>query len=328
MFLKLFKSGQPALLVFIPFFAVLLWLKYFILPQPVGMAFEPNPMPFYHWTSALLENQPVLGKIITLGILVFIGLWLARINTKFIILQQRTYLPTVVYLLVVSSYQPLQQLNPAVFACVFLVIGIEIMFGAYRKEGLALEFFMASFLFSLASLFYARAAFLMLVVWTALALFRTPYWREWVLTLFGFIAPYVILFTWYYLDGQNLAEHWEAIRYNFVHDRGTGYLNNFYQGFYGFLLLVILLASRKMLSDYQGLKIYIRKFFRLNFWIFIFILTVFVVIYSSAIEMICFLAIPISYIISYYFLNMRSRIAGEITFSLLLAAYGMLLVFN
>ena len=328
MFLKVFKSGQPALLFFIPFFAGLLWLKYFIFPQPVDIVFEPNPMPFYRWISTMLENQLILGKIITLALMVFTGLWLSRMNTKFIILSHRTYLPAIIYLLIVSSYLPLQELNPAVFACVFLVFAIEIMFDTYKKEGLALEFFMASFLIAIASLFYARAAFLMMIVWTGLSLFRTIYWREWAFTIFGFLTPYVILFAWYFLSGQDLAHNWEMIRYNFVHDRDTGYLNSYYLAFYAYLLLVILLASRKMLSNYQKLKIYIRVFFRFNFWIFAFVLTPFLVIYSSAIEMLYFLAIPVSYILSYYFFNMRSRLAAEIIFGLLLVGYGMLLVFN
>ena len=328
MFLKLFKGGQPALLFFIPVIAVLIWLKYLIIPQPVSMAFEPNPMPFYRWISELLENQVCLGKLITLVLNIFIALWLSRLNTKFILLKQRTYLPAILYLLVVGSYLPLQQLNPVVFASILLVIGIEMMFDAYKKEGLSLEFFMTAFLISLASLFYARSVFLILVVWTGLSLLRAIYWREWAFTILGFITPYVFLFSWYYLSGQNLSENWEMIRYNFVHDRDTAYLNTSYIIFYAYLLLVIILASRKMLGAYQGLKIYIRKFFRLNFWIFAFIMAAFLLIYSRAIEMIYFVAIPVSYILSWYFFNIRSKLAGEIIFGLLFAGYIMLLVFN
>ncbi|MFC2112197.1 hypothetical protein ACFLTA_02930 [Bacteroidota bacterium] len=328
MFLKVFKSGQPALLFFIPVLAILLWLKYFIVSQPVEMAFEPNPMPFYYWISTLLEKQIIIGKIVTLILLIFTGISLSKINTRFILLQHRSYLPAIIYLLLVSSYQPLQQLNPAVFASVFLVIAIEIIVGTYKKEGLALEFFMASFLIAIASLFYARAAFLILVIWTGLSIFRTIYWREWAFTILGFTTPYVFLFAWYYLSGQDMAHNWELIRYNFVHDRETGYLNYFYLGFYGYLLLVVLLASRKMLGNFQQLKIFIRKFFHMNFWIFVFVLIPFLVIYSRAIEMIYFLAIPVSYVLSYYFFRMRSKLAGEIIFGLLLAGYGMLLIFN
>jgi len=328
MLLRSFKGGQPVLFFFIPFLVGLMWLKYFILPQPVRMEFEPWQMPFYRWISALLENQVIIGKIITLGLHVFIALWIARMNTKFIILQQRTFLPAIIYLLVVSSYLPLQQLNPAVFACVFLVFSIEIMFNAYRKEELALEFFMAAFMISIASLFYARAAFLMLVVWTGLALLRTFQWREWVFTFMGFATPYVFLFSLYYLGSQDVSQNWENIRRNFMHDRGMDYLNLYYFIFYAYLLLVIMLASRKMLIIYQGLKIYIRKFFLLNFWIFAFVLVTWLLIYSRDIEMITFIAVPVSYILSYFFLNIRSRLAGEIIFGLLFAGFIVLLVFN
>ena len=98
MFLKVFKSGQPALLFFIPVLAILLWLKYFIVPQPVEMAFEPNPMPFYYWISTLLAKQIIIGKIVTLILLIFTGISLSRINTRFILLQHRSYLPAIIYL--------------------------------------------------------------------------------------------------------------------------------------------------------------------------------------------------------------------------------------
>jgi len=328
MFLKFFKSGQPVLLFFIPVFAVLLWLKYFILPQPVEMSFEPNPMPFYSWIASLLETRIILGKLITLGLLIFTALWISRLNTKFILLKQRTYLPAIIYIILVSLYLPLQQLNPVVFASVFLVLSIEMMFDTFKKEGLALEFFMAAFLVSIASLFYARSAFLMLVVWTALSLLRSIRWREWVFTFLGFLTPYFILFSWYYLSGQDLAENWENIRSNFIHDRDWGYLNIYYLASYFYLLLVVALASRKMMGVFTKLKIYIRKFYRLNFWIFAFVFAVFLTIYSRAIEMIYFMAVPVSYVLTYYFFNIRSKLAGEIIFGLILAGYVILLIFN
>jgi len=328
MVLKFFKSGQPGLLFFIPILSVLIWLKYFIFPQPVEMIFEPNPMPLYAWIASLIEGQIILSKLIALALLIFTALWISRLNTKFILLQHRTYLPSIIYILLVSSYLPLQQLSPVVFAALFLVLSIEIMFDTFKKEGLALEFFMAAFLVSIASLFYARSTFLMLVVWTALSVLRPVRWREWVFTFLGFLTPYIFLFSWYYLSGQDLAENWEKIRYNFVHDRDWDYLNIYYLVFYFYVLLVVALASRKMLGVFQKLKIYVRKFFRINFWIFAFIFTVFLTIYSGAIEMIYFIAIPVSYILSYYFFNIRSRFFGEIIFSLILASYGLLLFFN
>jgi hypothetical protein len=326
--LRLFRSGQPFLLLVIPLLAVLMWMKYLLLPQPVHMSFEPNPMPLYQLFNHLLEGKEILGKIVTLSLLLFIAFWLSKINTRFIILQHRTYLIAVIYLLIVSSYLPLQQLNPAVFATVLLVFSIQIMLDSYRKEGLALGFYLAAFLVSIASLFYARAALLMFVVWTGLSLFRTFHWREWAFTFFGFATPVFFLFSYYYLMGQDLAENWESIRYNFVHDRGMDYINTWYIVFYSYLFFTILVASRKMIRSYQILKIYIRKFYRLNFWIFIFVMAVFLSIYSRAPEMIYFSSIPVAYILAFLFFNTRSRLAGEILFGLLFAGFALLLYLN
>lgn len=328
MLLRSFKSGKLALLLVIPVLAGLMWLKYFILPQPVEMSFEPNAMPFYDWFLGQLENHPLLSRILTLLLLIFIGMWVSRMNTKFIILQHRTYLPAIIYIVLVSSYQPLQVLNPAVFAAAFFVLSLDVMLDAYKKEGLAHEFFMAGFLIAIASLFYARAAFLMLIVWTGLAILRPVQWREWVFTVLGFAVPIIFLFASYYLSGVDSAASWELIRQDFIHDRTAEIPNYIYLAFYGYVLILILLASRKMLYDFQKLKIYIRKFFRLNFWIFAFVLAIFLIIYSRAMEMIYFLAIPVSYILSYYFFNTRSRLRGEIIFTLFLAGYVVIIIFN
>jgi hypothetical protein len=328
MILRALKSGQPSVLFFIPFLAVLLWLKYLIYPHSTVLTFEPVPMPFYAWLSGLLEGRPVLSKLVSLSLLIFSALWLARLNTKFILLPQRTYLPGILFIILVSSYQPLQTLHPVLFVTALLLVSIEIMLEAQRRVGLALEFFMASFLIAIAGLFYARSALLMLLVWTGLALFRPLNWREWVFTILGFATPVVFLFSWYYLSGQDMAEKWELIRMNFIHDRDPDYLNVSYYLFYGFISLLIVLASRKMISQYQKMKIYLRLFFRFNFWVFVFVLISFALIYSRAIEMIYFLAIPTSYILSYYLFTSRSKLRTEIMFFLVIAGYVFLVIRN
>lgn len=316
------------MLFLIPLLAVMLWFKYLVWPQPDAILFEPNPMPFYQWLSSALEGRVILSKLITLALLLFSAIWLARLNTRFIVLPQRSYLPSIIYLLLVSSYQPLQILNPVVFVSAIFIVTIEIMFDAYRREGLALGFFLASFLISIACMFYARSAILMLVVWTGLATFRPLNWREWTFTFLGFATPVLFLFSWYYLYGKDLSEKWEMIRYNFVHDRDPDYLNSSYYWFYGYISLLVILSSRKLISQYQKMKIYLRLFFRFIFWIFVIVLVPFVTIYSRAIEMIYLLAIPTSYVISYYLFRSRSRTRAEILLIMILAGYLAIVILN
>ena len=219
MFLRLFKGAQPAHFVFVPVFAVMLWLKYLIVSQPVVIDFEPNPMPLYALIATWFAAYDLISGVITLVLVIVVSLWLSRLNTRFIILGSRTYLPTFLFLIIVSGYLPLQQMNPAIIACLLLVCSFEIMFETFKQEGLALRFFQAAFLVSLASLFYARSACFMLVVWSGLIILRPFSWREWVFTFMGFILPYVFLFSIYYLRGQSLQENWVLIMENFLPDR-------------------------------------------------------------------------------------------------------------
>lgn len=306
--------------------AVLCWMKYFIVVQPVQMSFEANPMPLYQLAERLLEGRTFLSKTVALAMLVINALLLSRLNMKFILLKSRTYLPSIIFLLVTSSYQPLQRLNPAVFASIFMLFAIETIFVTFKKEGLAHEYFLASFLISAGSLFYARGAYLMLIIWIGLSLLRNFRWREWVFTIIGFLLPYVFLSSWYYLTGQELGSRWDDIIINFIPDQDFSVFNRYYILFYAYLALLILLASRKMISSYQGLKIYVRKFYRINFWIFAITLIMYFSLWSRAVELVYFIGFAIAYILSYYFFYLRSKLTGEVMFGLLFAGYVMLII--
>lgn len=325
MFLKFLKGGRPVQIMVLMVFALLFWLKYFIFPQPVQMSFEVYPMPLFQLVSRLFEEQVFLSKAVALFLLVINALLLSRLNMKFIVLKSRTYLPSFLFLLVASSFLPLQRLNPVVFSSILMLFAIEAILGTFKKEGLAYEYFLASFLISTGSLFYARGAYLLLIIWIGLSLFRNIRWREWIFTILGFLLPYLFLFSWYYLAGQELIPRWQGIIMNFQPDHDFSHFNRYYVLFYAFLALLILLASRKMISSYQGLKIYVRKFYRLNFWIFAVTLVVYFGLYSRSVELIYFCGFAIAYILSYYFFNLRSKLNGEILFGLLFAGYVMLL---
>jgi len=326
MFLKFLQGGRPVQILVLLVFAVLFWLKYLILPQPVQMSFEASPMPLFQLVSRLLEGQEFLSKAIALSLLVINALLLSRLNMKFIVLKRRTYLPSFIFLLVASSFLPLQCLNPVVFTSIFMLFAIEAIMGTFKKEGLAYEYFLASFLVSMGSLFYARGAYLMIIIWIGLSLFRNIRWREWIFTIIGFLLPYLFLFSWYYMTGQELFPRWQEMIINFLPDHDFSHFNRYYVLFYAFLALLILLASRKMISNYQSLKIYVRKFYRLYFWIFAVTLIVYFSLYSRSVELVYFNGFAIAYILSYYFFNLRSKLIGEILFGLLFAGYVMLLI--
>ena len=327
MFLRLFKGSQPILIFLIPLTVGLVWLKSFLQPAETINGLDQWSMPIYHLIENLLGNRPVIRKLIALALLITNALWLSRMNTKFILIKSRTYLPAIFYALICSSSVALHDLTPALIASFLFIIALEIIFDSYNEEGLSYKFFEAAFLVSLASLTYSTIALYLIIIWIILSILRNAGWREWVFTVIGFTLPYLFLYLVYYLTDQDFHANTQNILSNFAPDKGFGIPDLLPMIFYGFLALIIIIASIRLLSAYQGMKIYIRNFFMVLFIIFLFTLGIHLIFYHKSPELIFIYAIPVSYLLSYYFIQIRSKAIGEILFTIFLALLAVVIIF-
>jgi hypothetical protein len=312
--LKIFKGSQPALLIIIPVLTGLIWIKSFIQPPDIKLHYELFEMPFWHFINSHITGLEIIQKIIAFILLIINALWLTRINTKFILIKSRTYLPAFFFGFICSSLVFMQDLNPALFAVTFFMPAVEKMFDSYKEEGLTYKYFEAALLISLSSMFYSRAALFMIVVWIALSILRATNWREWALTLAGFIIPYIFLIFILYFTDKNIPDYFVNIATNFKITRGIDYLNLYSIIFLSFVLFLIAISSLEMIRIYQGLKIYARAYYKVLFWIFIFTLMFISVFYNQSAELIYFLVVPVSFMLSYYFYTLKLNWLGEILF--------------
>jgi hypothetical protein len=327
MLLRLFKGSQPILIFLIPLTVGLVWFKSFLQPAETINGLDQWSMPIFHLIENLLGNHPVIRKIIALALLITNALWLARMNTKFILIKSRTYLPAIFYALICSSFVAFHDLTPALIASFLFIVALEIMFDSYNEEGLSYKFFESAFLVSLASLTYSTIALYLVIIWIILSILRNAGWREWAFTIIGFAIPYLFLYVVYYLTDQNIHVNTQNILSNFIADKGFEFSDLLSMIFYGFLAMIIFIASIRLLSAYQGLKIYIRKFFMVLFVIFLFTLGIHLIFYHKSLELIFFYAIPVSYLLTYYFIQIRSKVMGEILFTIFLALLALLIIF-
>lgn len=314
--LKLFKGNQPALIVIIPLLTGLIWLRSFLKPDDFNITYDLYEMPFWHFINSFTQNHEVIRKIVAIIILIINALWLSRINTRFIILKGRTYLPVLFYGFICSTFVPMQDLNPALLAVTTFIPSVELLLSSYKEEKLSYKYFEAALLVSVGSLFYSRAALFLVIIWIGLSLLKTPAWREWIFTIIGFILPYLFLVTVLYVTGRDIPGYFGNIIINFKITRGFNYLNTVEIINYSFLFLLILMASVSMITVYQGLKIYARTYYRMFFWIFVFVSGLFFSLYNYSIDLIYYFALPVSYLLTFYFYSIRSRLIGEILFSI------------
>jgi hypothetical protein len=69
----------------------------------------------------------------------------------------------------------------------------------YSKPECYEQIFNATLLISLASMFYFPSIFFIFFIWLVFLNFSLLKWREWVISILGFLTPYIFLFSFYFL---------------------------------------------------------------------------------------------------------------------------------
>ncbi len=340
MLLRLFKTYQTFVLILIPLTGILLWLKTFITPSFTEFPFDSYQMPFYELITHIISysNLPLLPVIIAFILLLSQAFILIQLNVKYIFIEGRTYLPSIIFILISCSYVQLQRLHPVLFANLFFLLAINKIFGSYtkedsdmgvshyKKESFLSKYFDAAFLLSIGSLFYANMLFYMLIIWIGILILRQFNWREWLMTFLGFLIPYVLIMSYYYFT-DNFSEFLKVI-YGLCAglttfsngEQAMVFISNMsipYYMFYSFLILLVIMSIFYFFIKYYRKRKSVRKYFKLFLWLLLLSIAIFFFVDSASIELLIILSIPVSYIISNYFVSMRSKLWGEILFTLL-----------
>jgi Family of unknown function (DUF6427) len=316
--LRFFRSSGTQMIIFVPFLGVMLWLHSILKTPHVLFLFDRSPMPLYKFITGFLPATSAVATAITLALVVLQGLWLVRLNTRFIFINNRNYLPALLFILLCTSIPDLQRLNPVLLSGFFLLLAIEKVFESYRNNKLSYEYFVAAFYISIGYLFYPYLIFFIFFIWAALAVLKPFNWREWAFTIIGFLVPVFFTFSFYYLvynDPLRIYLDFKAAfssNYHFSDYHISGI------AFFGFMVLLVLVASQFMIRTYTGMKILPRKAFTVIFWLFVNSIAVYLLVSQASVEMIFLVAIPLSYLFSNYFTFMKSRVWGNIILLLLL----------
>jgi len=202
MLLRIYKINHPVILLLIFILTGSVWSLSFI--KAAGYEFpEYNfEMPLYLWIYSWISKYPLLATILSYILILIAAGIINRLNNRYFLLESRTYLPSLIYILLCSIY-PLQNLHPILFSNLFLLICLNKIFSSYREENRWSNFFDAGILISLASLFYIKYAFFVVIIWFSLFILRPFRGREWLLSIIGFILPYVFVITYFFAFEEN-----------------------------------------------------------------------------------------------------------------------------
>ena len=317
MLISIFKSNKPVVLIILPFVAAAMWVFAFI--SPVSLVTE-NSMPFYSLFAQLLGEFSFAANCLAILLLVVQSIMLNDIIAKSQILSSHNYLPSLLYVVIMSSCPSLLTLHPVLFANFFLIIAIGRILIVYRQENIFPNVFDAAFLIGIASLFYFPAIALFPFIWIGLTILRPFAWREWVIPLTGLIVPYFFAAVYFFWFDQ-LGSFWNESIVAPMTDRSNTFLIS--KSFYfliGMSLIILFLSFRKLSRGLSINTIRARKLLTVLFWFFIFSLISTLIAPSYSINYFVLTAIPLSVFATSYFLSTRSRLWTEVIFLLLIGA--------
>jgi hypothetical protein len=318
MFLRLFKGNNPGVIILIAVIFLAVWISPFLHPSAVSpLQTSSDAMPLYGILSSLAGKNYFFGLVLSSVFVIAVAFLLVNFNTQSFFINERTYLPALIYILAGGFFPECQLLNPALPASILFMLAIIRIIDGYRKPGVPNNFFDAAILISTGSLFYANLIWFGLLVIIGIALIRTVDISAIAISILGLLTPYLIIFGIYYvagkdnralltLIGDNLFLRSEAFQFS----RATIVIIIIFS-------IMIIMSLFYLISMLNTKKIKSRKTFSILIWAFLFCNIVYFFVPSASVEIVWIAAIPVSYFLTHYFVFIRKKVLPEILFAAL-----------
>lgn len=316
MFVRLLKANNIYNLILFPLVGILLLAysffygeNFFItIPKENHLQFLPISVFSiqYKWTVAL-----------NLIPLIIICLQLLSLNSKFAFSNERTFLPVYLFMFLVYTMSELHVFQPIFISTIFIIWSIYNIFSAYEKRSALANSFNAGLMIGLAGIFCFYLNFLVLTIPMALFIIRGKIeWREMVLPFIGMFLPWIFVLTGYYL-----TDNFDVFVNIFTSNFTIHHLNFFTQIpiiiYLTYLSLLIFLASIHIIGRYGIMNIGTRRYFKVFVLLFSLLFLLIVLPFTQC-NILVIMAIPVSFLLTNFFLYLRKRFWAELFLAILI----------
>jgi hypothetical protein len=311
----------------LPLVLMVMWV--FILPKPEIINTE-NAFPLFLYAFQIVRKSRIALIGISLLFVVLQAFFLTNVINKQGVLRDSSHLPALLYVVLMSCFPEQLSFNPLLFANFFIIVFLNSIFNFYRSDTAVFEVFNAGVFIGLASLFYWPCLFLFPLTMASLFVLRPFNMREWAVSILGVLLPFLfygsVLF---WLDMLSINSIKSILEPLYSVQFSTAY-NGTYIILTAILAIIIIASLWRFSRDLNNFsKLRARKFLAIIVWFFLFAALSYLVAVKNTMIGLSFLAIPLSVIISNYFLSLKNQLLAELVFLLLLAAviYNQVLFF-
>lgn len=197
---KIFKQNVILQLLIIIAVSVCLWMKAFVSPLPATT--PDGAAVLYETLFAWLVPHPVLSAVLALLLVLAEGLWINSILYNHKLIPQNTLLPMLFFVTVMGFGRQQLTLTPMVVANIAIIGGMKQLMVPENLTISLDRIFNTALFTAIASLIYTPAMLVLVPMIIAFTIHNLYRWRHWVMLLLGFLAPYIIAATCYFMSDR------------------------------------------------------------------------------------------------------------------------------
>lgn len=300
MILRVLKTNQAYHFILIPVIVLALWFRSYIHPSFFPFFPGEDQMFLYKPIRHLIGQSVLVSNLVAMLLVIAMAFLILRLNTTYAFIRIRTFLPSNIFVLIISGLLTMHSLHPVYFGLLFLLLSVDRIFQSYDKSKFHSNAFEAGFFMGVGSLFYLNLLFFFPIIWIGFTLIKkSPEWRNFILPILGLFVPWLFAWSYYFLT-QQMPVFNHTIVANFNHENHFLRGNIQLQVYLGFLTVLTLLGSVFLLNQYDEKKISTRKYFQIFFLIFLIAFALLMLVPAVSQEILIIMALPLTVLISNY----------------------------
>jgi len=320
LFTRIFKYHPNVQLAVLFLTAAVLWLPAFIKGYPM---YEPIELSFgYNFLYRNLFDASLLSTIIAFVLLLGEAVLLNATLADFKIIPKNSYFTAFFYVLMMSFTPAMLTLHPLLIVNALTILLLLMLFKIKTKEESYKEIFLCGLITGICSLFYFKSAGLIIIVWIFLLVFHSFSWRELLISIMGLVTVFLYLFAYFLLTDQLSAVFTQFQHvFSVINFGRSPWTYSVYEYLTTAIIAVLFLVSSvKMFLITREKVIYVRKIFNVIFWLFVLNTLSMLFLVNNFIYEFSYMLLPLSILVSYYYLNLKKILFGEIVLFLLIVS--------
>jgi hypothetical protein len=322
------RSISFSVQVMIPILGLILFAVAWFLPgnmQPgeaLGNGFYYLPKDGWLYTQWIqMAGLPLWAQLVPSYLIAFTtSLLLVRNDMKNLLMSRRSYAMAIVFLFLLGSGGHYFIFHPAFVSGLLMVLSHRYLLNLYKKETDYSIVFMIGLTWGTAVLIYPPLIILTPAILYGMLVMVSAGWRHWMVVLMGMTIPALLTGASWYLLGDLDYEVQTFLSWFKIRHAGFPVFirkEPFIAAWLGLVLIWIIVASTK----YRNPKIQSRQLFQTNFLQFLFTVIIAVFMETVSVEFIWVMIIPLSYMMTFWALEVRKGWVRDLFFLSLLISF-------